>query len=361
MRANVELDRARASSLKKRLLQTLKSGYDLRPAGKARLRRDGFLPDRYPPLFALEVCGLTIYLSGLREYEGFTFFVAYVQMPRGSGRGSQQIFPRIFYKDVSLIWRSATHYVNTDNEHWIGKGDIKPVIEDGQEVWYSAEETTNLPLEMQAALDTASRRSPRSVADSDALGLVLRNAPENRVEPYQDFAAPREAALRDPTLLVNLGRPVAWFDESNDPASLRFAPGYDPDFENGLIDTSESSSFFYGGNILKSRFISKNGLIHHLIVSGPDHVWLIPPQSIMQTLTSFAVRPVDVEIDERVCLPGYDFHFLDTETDPPSWHSQIPEGFAGKPNPVDPDRADTLHWNEAMPIIQEFRRWLKAQ
>ncbi len=361
MLENVSLDRAVAKTLKARLEHTLASGFDLRPAGKARRRRDGFLLERYPPLFALELYGLTIYLSGLREYEGFTFFVAYVQMPRGHGRGSRKIFPRIFYKDVSLIWRSATHYINTNDEHWIGKGDIKPVVEDGKEVWYSAEETTNLPLEIQAALDTASRRSPRSVADADALGLVLRNAPANRVEPYQDFAAPREAAMRDASLVINNGKPIAWFETSDDPSSLKFTKGFEPDFVDGLIDESESSSYFYGGDILKSRFMSVNRKIHYMIVSAPEHVWLIPPQSTLASLTSYGVRPIDVEIDERVCLPGYDFHFLDTELDPPELHSQIPAGFAGDPNPVDADRADTKRWNEAMPVVAEFRHWLATR
>ncbi len=355
-----ELEALAADEVQAKLSGLFNAGAKIVVAGRAKHRRQNYLPQRYPPLFHLSLHNVEIYLAGLREFEGFTFFVAYVVPAKGHRRGVR-IYPRIFYKDVSLIWRSATHYIRTDDEHWVGKGAIKPVLEDGVEVWYSAEETSDLPLEMQPALDAASRRSPRSLADAEALGLVLRNAPSDRVEPYRDFLAPREAAAHKADWLVNAGHPIAWFEDGRKPESLKFADGFEPDFRTGYIDASLSKSAFYGGDVIKARFLSTNRQVHYLFVKTPGVSWLIPPQSVLEELTTFAVRPVDAEVDERLCLPGFEYHFLDETTDPPSWHTQIPAGFAGSPHPVDDDRASTKPWNDRLPVLSAFQAWWSAK
>jgi len=131
----------------------------------------------------------------------------------------------IFYKDSSLVWRCASHYVASDNDQWIGKGAVKPVDGD-DELYASAEETTNLPFELQAALDDLSRRGGRARPDHRAIALVLRRGPDGRVEPYADFTRPRDRAIENGEF--NDGHPVAWFDHPLRPASLRFASGYAP-------------------------------------------------------------------------------------------------------------------------------------
>ena len=49
----------------------------------------------------------------------------------------------------TLIWRSASHVVRSEHENWVGKGDVTVVVEEGFETVTSAEETTDLPLELR--------------------------------------------------------------------------------------------------------------------------------------------------------------------------------------------------------------------
>jgi hypothetical protein len=85
-------------------------------------------------------------------------------------------------------------------------------------------------------------------------------------------------------------------------------------------------------------------------------VWIIPPQATTTELTSYGLRSVDVIADEDMCLPGYEYHFLDETEDPPVFVSQIPEGYAGPVNEVDDSRADASPWLNQLPVVQEFRR-----
>src|SRR5262249_30199594 len=97
------------------------------------------------PRHAVRLFDTTFYLTDVRENADIRFFVAYVANDR------DEIFPRLFYKDVSLVWRVATHFVRSARENWIGKGDVKVVVEGGHELLASAESTTDLPLEIQTA------------------------------------------------------------------------------------------------------------------------------------------------------------------------------------------------------------------
>lgn len=342
--------------------ELLSGGYSLVPAGRAKNDPRGKLLPRYRPKFLIHLFGVDYYLSNLRSDNGFGFFVAYVVLPSGRNRRqTRKFFPRIFYKDASLIWRSATHYIHSDNEHWVGKGDLKPVMEDGREVWYSAEETTNLPLEIQSAIDMASRRNKKAIPDRQALSLVLRNAPDDRVHPYHDFSQPRREAMADASMRVNRGRPVAWFENPDEPASLRFATGFNPDFTSGIVDISHSRSHMYGGAIEKYRIVSVNRQIQYMFVAAPEHVWIIPPQPLTTEITSYGVRPSDVEVDENLCIPGFEYHYMDESVEPPELHSQIPAGYAGRPSELDSGRADASRWNERMPVVREFRRLVRPR
>jgi hypothetical protein len=327
----------------------LAAGCEVRACGAAR-EGPSLLSRGYAPKHAIALFDATFYLTNLREDENFRFFVAYVRLGR-----RRALHPRIFYKDSSLVWRSPSHYVRSESENWIGKGDLKPFVEDGEVTLYAAEETTNLPLEVQHALDVASRRAPRVPRDHCAVPLVLRKAPDDRVEPYADFSAPRRRAMSDPRNLVNRGRPVATFDRPGDPASLRFAPGFEPDFEGGLVESHASKSRLYGGDVRKYRILSANRTIQWQFVAAPRHAWIVPPQTLTTELSSFGVRTVDVNVDEDLCVPGYEYHFLDETESPPRHHSQIPPSFAGAQSDVDPSRADASPWLEKLPVIQAFR------
>jgi hypothetical protein len=140
---------------------------------------------------------------------------------------------------------------------------------------------------------------------------------------------------------------VAHFLRRGDPASLRFAPGYAPDFARGVLERGLSSSAFFGGRIVKVRIASRNRRVQYLFLASPTHVWLGPPQLFTTELTSYGVRTLDVRAPEDVFLPGYEYHEEDV--------SQIPAGFAGAPHPENPDRADASAWLEALPVVRAFR------
>lgn len=227
----------------------------------------------------------------------------------------------------------------------------------GARGWYSAEETTNLPFEMQAALDEVSQRGPRRQNDHRILSLSLRNAPSNRVSPYRDFQAPRERAMKVVANQINGNKSVAWFADENDPLSLRFEEGFEPDFD-AVIDTSTSRSSMYGGAIRKYRIASSNRQIQYLFVAGPHQVWIVNPQAFTVELSSYGLRTVDAIADEDLLIPGYEFFDNDGTGDV---DSQIPPGFAGPMCPIDPDRADASPWNERLPVIRSFRRSILAK
>ena len=66
-------------------------------------------------------------------------------------------------------------------------------------------------------------------------------------------------------------------------------------------------------------------------------------------------------VDEDLCCPGYEYHYMDDSEDPPVLYSQIPEGFAGAANEFDPSRADVSRWLDKLPVIREFRRKVLAR
>ena len=335
----------------------LDRGVRIRAAGTARSDPSRLLRAYYPR-HELRLFDTRYFLGDLRHdptYEGkLRFFVAWV-LPTPDSR---EIYPRIFSKDYSLIWRSPSHFIRSEHENWMGKGEVRSRVEGGYETTWSVEETTNLPYEIQPALDRLSHEHGRVPLDRRAVGLILRKAPDDRIEPYEDFVAPRRRARSDPRNLVHRGKPVAWFSRPNDPASLRFAAGFEPEFRRGVLDESRSASGLYGGAIRKFRILSRNRKIQYLFVAGPRHAWIIPPQTLTTEITSYGVRSIDVIADEDLCVPGYEYHFVDHSTRPPQLHSQIPEGFAGEPSTFDPARVDASAWTNRLPPIRRFRRLL---
>jgi hypothetical protein len=279
-----------------------------------------------------------------------------VQQPAGRPRAAPEIHPRIFYKDVSLVWRSASHVTRLGGDLWIGKGDLQIGIADDEEVEYSNEATTDLPLEMQTALETRMLAAGRIVHDEQALHLVLRRAPDGRIAPYRDFTGPRRRAQADRRNRVNGGRSVARFRRRGDPTSLVFAPGFAPDFARGILEESRSTSSLYGGALRRFRILSENRKAQYLFFAGPRQVWIASLQATTTELSSFGVRTIDVAADEDLCLPGYEYHYMDEDQDPPRLYSQIPVGFAGATSPVDELRADASPWLDRVPVIRAFRR-----
>lgn len=333
----------------------LGSGYRLRADGQAKTDPANLLRIGYTPKYEIELFDTRFFLCNQRDVLGLKALPAYVLPAPQWRRGKPTIYARVFYKDSSLVWRSASHYIDTPDERWLGKGAVRFREKRGARDWFSAEETTNLPLEMQAALDDVSHRGPRKQNDQRVLSQVLRNAPPDRVWPYQDFEAPRARAMTVRANRINNNRNIAWFTDDDDPRSLQIEPGFEPDF-NAVIDVSTSRSFMYGGEIHKYRVASTNRRIQYFFVAGPHHVWLVNPQAFTVELSSYGLRTVDVVADEELCIPGYEF-FDNAGTG--EIDSQIPPGFAGPVCPIDPDRADASPWNERLPIIRAFRRSMR--
>jgi len=331
------------------------SGAPIRCVGDARDDPESLLSSGYTPKYKIDLFDTSYYLTNVRQNPDIRFFVAYV-VQKNPRTGQTEIYPRIFYKDISLIWRSASHFVRSEGENWIGKGEMRTCVIDGEEIEQSVEETTDLPLEIQTALETLNRRARRVALDETAIELVLRRGHDDRIEPYQDFLEPRLRARSDPRNLINGDRSIARFSRKNDPTSLRFVKGYEPDFDRGVVEVATSMSKLYGGRLARFRVLSKNRKVQYLFFAGPQNVWIAPPQSTAANLTSYGVRAVDVIADEDLCIPGFEYHFVDDSEDPPVFVSQIPEGFAGAANRFDPSRADASRWNDRLPVIQEFRR-----
>lgn len=347
---SVAPDPRSASAITREFHRLLDGDHRLKPAGRAKRRPRELLRRGYTPRYRVDLFDTTFYLSNIRQNPDIRFFVAYVVQPH-----TKDVFPRLFYKDVSLIWRSATHFIRSDDENWIGKGDCRITDLGRDEYVESAEETTDLPLEMQSALEELARRPRRVPRDEVALELVLRRGPNDRIEPYRDFSEPRRRAMADPANRINGLRPIARFTRKDDPTSLVFVPGYEPDFASAMPE-DESKSRMYGGILRRFRVLSANREIQYLFFAGPQQVWIIPPQATTTELSSYGVRTVDVICDENLCIPGYEYHFLDDLEDPPVFVSQIPEGFAGPLSEHDQSRADASPWLDRLPVVQDFRR-----
>lgn len=342
----------------------LDDGVRLMPSGDARRHPESLVTLGYLPRYKIELFGTVFYLTRPRKNPDVRFFVAYVlpppSVPGGGGPNDRRMYPRLFYKDLSLIWRAASHLVANDGEYWIGKGDVRTVVERGEEHEASDESTTDLPYEMQTAIERINAAQRRVLYDDDAPHLVLRNAPHGRIEPYAEFTAPRRAAAAQPGRRIHGGRPIARFTRKNDPTSLKFVAGYEPDFDR-VIERATTRSRLYGGRIRRFRFVSRNRRIQYLFLHGPRHTWIVPPQTLETDLSTFGLRLTDVNADEDLFVPGYEYHYWEDETDPPTLVSQIPESYVGAQAPFDETRADASAWLDALPVIREFRNRIGAK
>jgi len=339
----------------------LASGVELRVAGTARRRPQRLFDRGYAPRARFSLFGTDFYVSVVRQNPELRFCVAYVVPPAEPGR-RRRAHARIFYKDLSLVWRAASHAAwDADGGLWIGKGAVREIRRRDYVLVESIESTTDLPLEIQNALEDCSRATKKTRADAEILRLVLQRAPASRVAPYAEFTAPRERAYADPSNRIHGGRPVARFRRRGDPRSLVFAPGFEPDFARGIVERNRTKSHLYHGALRRFRILSKNRAIQYLFIAGPRQVWIIPPQATTTELSSFGLRVVDVVADEDLFIPGYEYHYFDEDADPPALYTQIPKGYAGGPCADDPNKADASPWLEALPVVQTFRREVLGQ
>ena len=348
------------SQVRREFLALTDDGARIRCAGRARKHPRRLLRLGYVPRYKIELFNVTFYVCDVKKNEDLRFAVAYLAL-RERPRSRPTVYARILYKDGSLLWRSASHYAKSSTENWIGKGDVTIVEEDGDEYVCSAEHTTDLPLEMQEAMEVVTRKTRRTRIDHKAVALVVRKSNDDRLKAYRDFVEPRRRAANDPRQLVHGGRPIARFGRANDPKSLVFVRGYEPDFsKRGIVAVSESASRLYEGRVVRYRILSHNRRVQYLFFAAPRLVWIGYPQALTTELSRFGVRTIDVNVPDDLVVPGMEYHYLESD-DPPSWMTQIPPGFAGPASPVDPWRADASAWLDQLPVIREFRRRVLKQ
>jgi hypothetical protein len=333
------------------------NGAAIRIAGTAKRDPAQLLRLGLGPKHRIDLFDTRYFLSNVRQIPELRFFVAYVVQT--NKRGKETIYPRIFYKDLSLVWRSASHFAyEKDGDIWVGKGDVYEDVEDGGLVLISLESTTDLPLEIQTALESLLTWTKRPKGDESLLRLILRCGPSDRVEPYPDFTEPRRRAATNPGNLIHRNRKVASFTRAGDPKSLRIVKGYQPDFQNGIIEHAQSRSRMYGGDLDRYRILSANKQIQYLFLAGPTHVWIVPPQATTTELSSYGVRTVDVHADDDLFIPGYEYHHLEENGE---LYSQIPTGYVGETCPFDDAKADASPWLNELPIIKLFKRQILSQ
>jgi hypothetical protein len=344
------------ASVSREFRRLLDAGARLHVAGRARRNPERVLAAGYSPKNRLDLFGTRIYFSNVRQNPELRFYVAYV-VPPHRPNAKADVFARIFYKDLSLVWRVASHMsYDYDGSLWIGKGDVRTYRQNGEEMVESIESTTDLPFEIQNALEGRLEALRRVPGDGRVLELVLKRGPADRIEPYADFTRPRRRAAANPRNRINGGRPIARFRRSGDPTSLEFVAGYEPDFAKGILETTRTRSRLYGGVLRRYRILSRNRRVQYLFIAGPYQVWIIPPQATTTELSSFGVRTIDVVADPDLFVSGWEYHYLDTDLEPPEIYSQIPAGHAGRPCPHDDNKADASPWLDRLPIIRRFRR-----
>lgn len=350
---SVRLSDKSPATVARQFRQQLAQGSELLPQGEARSDPETLLRRGYGPRFETALFGWRFYFAVPRQNSDIRFVVGYVQ----NARVPRRIYPRLFYKDVSLTWRSASHYIRSEGENWIGKGDVRVHSAGGVTQVESDEATTDLPHELQAALEAVNRSAAKVRHDETAVSQILRRGHDYRIEAYADFTRPRKMAAQNRANLVYGGRRVAHFARSTDPHSLKIVRGYEPDFAHGKASIELLSSSLYGGNVWRYRILASNRKIQYLFLHGPKHSWIASVQATSTQLSSYGVRVVDAVVDDLLLLPGFEFHYLDESLDPPEWYSQIPKGFAGRASHVDPSRADASAWLNKVTVIRQFKRW----
>lgn len=331
----------------------IRNGAALSIAGKAR-RQPGLLFDRgLKPKHKIELFDTVFYLTNVRQIPELRFLVGFVLQ---EVRGKPVFYPRIIYKDLSLAWRSASHFSIADDQIWVGKGDVRIDQDGAYETVESIEATTDLPLEIQTVVETLPGYSRRAANGDGILELVLRQSSPSRVEPFADFTTPRIQAQKDPRHLIHRGRAIARFRRRNDPRSLEVVKGYEPDFSDGILERSRSRSRLYGGVLRRFRILSTNRKIQYYFIAGTKHAWVLPPQATTTELSSYGVRTIDVVAPDDLFVPGYEYHHVEQTSEGERFYSQIPDGYAGAVCPLDDAKADASPWLNRLPMIQAFRR-----
>lgn len=332
------------------------SGVEFKVPGSFRGDPKSLLSSGYTPKFKIELFDTAYYMTRLRHDGDEKVLAAYV-VQKNPKTGKPVIYARLFYKDYSMIWRSPSHFQGSEaGVDWFGKGDFEPYSRSADGIKYSMEETTNLPLEIQTALDQIGTTPGIPKIDTKLASRIVRGSLRNRPAPYTDFTAQRKAAKENPKNLINKNKRIAYFTQRNDPSTLKFVKGYEPDFQSGIIEVSVDKGTrtdYYGGPLTKYRILSANRKVQYQFIAGRNHFWLNPPQALTTQLTTYGSRSVDVMADYDLFLPGFEYHY---EDDDGSIYSQIPPGFAGKSNPHFDPVADASKWHAQLPVIQQFKR-----
>jgi len=272
----------------------------------------------FNPKYKIVLNGITYYLSepyisSENERPYFTAFIYRVNPETGK----EEIFARTIYKSNSQnVWRVASH---KGPGGWIGKG--------------LGEETTNAPLEIQSLLEKIYLAKGELKVQKGFYEVLIE---EGYLAP-EDFSQTIVFHGKE----LNGGISIGNFTDKGNPASFKFLAGYEPDLENGIVETFESKNPIYG-TVKLYRILSTNRQIQFIFnVDSEDRVWVGAVQPMGSRLTRFGVRADRVNVDENLLMPANEYY------------RQIPEQFRGE-HKVD-SYYDASAFLNQIPAIIEFR------
>jgi len=147
---------------------------------------------------------------------------------------------------------------------------------------------------------------------------------------------------------VNEGTSIGGFTEKGNPASFRFLEGYEPDFNNGIVEIFESNNPIYG-TIKSYRILSANKQVQFIFnVDSESRVWIGAMQAVTPRLTRFGVR-ADVVTVSSTSIDGRGVDLLMPAYEYPS---QTPARYQGK---LKGEYCDASGFINQLPVIREFR------
>ncbi|MCX5701739.1 MAG: methyltransferase domain-containing protein, partial [Candidatus Omnitrophica bacterium] len=295
----------------------------------ADLLQNGFVPQ-----YKISLNGMDYYLSKpyTSQRNGRPYFIGFLHRINPE-TGVEEIFARTIYKSNSQnIWRIAS---SEGPGGWIGKG-----LED--------EMTTNAPLEIQSSLEKLCLDNGK---------LEIKEGFYDDLEKRADFKSPEEF---NHTILLhgeelNGGISIGSFAETGNPESYRFQNGFEPDFNNGVIEEFNTYSPIYG-DVESYRMLSNNKQVQFVFnVDRENRVWIGAVQSVTPRFTRFGVRAdrIDIGAMEMENIEGVN-RPVDILMPASEYDTQIPKGYIGNHKA---DRYyDASPFIDKIPVIKEFRQ-----
>ncbi len=303
----------------------------------------------FQPHYKIVVNGVAYYVSEpYTPSHGRASFVYYFYR-KNPKTGEEEIFTRSVYRSNSQnVLRVASH--RRPERRWIGKG--------------LGQATTTLPLELQSTFEKIYQTalSKGKLEKKEAFYEILRAKDSHMpadsfmksMIAYERGEEAEQKDEKEPEEQILIGK----FNEHDRdqiefikgemifprgiPETFGFTPGFEPDFENGVVETFETDNPVYGGKVTSYRIISKNKEAQYLFnVDMKGRVWIGDVQGTHSEITRFGVRKNTIYIPSDFLTPANEYE------------SEIPEGYKGEWQHS--DYWDASAYIDKLPVVQEFR------